>query len=327
MVDDEDALATLVLALRERPRDVGELRRLSALSPERTDRAINALVRDGLLVRRGEHLDVVDPAKPVREVAAGLAAYAEALPRLMRAWQDGVGARGHVDAEVIHGADERWLAWVRHARLHPPQAPVVLYPRLHALREVILPGMTTALAEAGGPVMRMVFPAISAATEDDRAVLDQLVADGVRVRLARSVPSWLYADPGVMAALPLVWGEGSPASVMIVGDAAVTAVASAYAELLWSTAHDFVLPRPAWADVLRLMALGMSDTAIAAASRASLRTVQRRIAEAMEHYGVGSRFELGMAWRVDPSGGATADEAVGMPAPTRAEADLSGTDR
>ena len=45
-----------------------------------------------------------------------------------------------------------------------------------------------------------------------------------------------------------------------------------------------------------MLALGMSDGAIATAQGTSVRTVQRRVAEAMEHYRVGSRFELGVAW-------------------------------
>ena len=58
-------------------------------------------------------------------------------------------------------------------------------------------------------------------------------------------------------------------------------------------------PRPEWQDVLRLLALGLSDRAIASAHGTSQRTVERRIAEAMAHYGVGTRFELGVAWSVE----------------------------
>ena len=38
---------------------------------------------------------------------------------------------------------------------------------------------------------------------------------------------------------------------------------------------------------------------IATAQGTSVRTVQRRVAEAMAHYRVGSRFELGVAWAAD----------------------------
>ena len=51
-----------------------------------------------------------------------------------------------------------------------------------------------------------------------------------------------------------------------------------------------------WEPVLRLLSQGMSDKAIAVALGTSMRTVQRRINEAMEDLGAGSRFELGFVY-------------------------------
>ena len=143
---------------------------------------------------------------------------------------------------------------------------------------------------------RAVVPASAVVTDEDRAVMDALAAAGLRLRLARRVESWLYSDPSVLCALPVVWGEHPPISTMIVRDPAIRALTAAYAEGVWSSAARYREPRPEWHDVLRLLALGMSDRAIATAQGTSLRTVERRIAEAMAHHGVGTRFELGMAW-------------------------------
>jgi DNA-binding NarL/FixJ family response regulator len=50
-----------------------------------------------------------------------------------------------------------------------------------------------------------------------------------------------------------------------------------------------------------MLALGMSDHAIATAQGTSVRTVQRRVSDAMAHYRVSSRFELGVAWAAGPA--------------------------
>jgi hypothetical protein len=134
------------------------------------------------------------------------------------------------------------------------------------------------------------------ATSHQRRLTDGLAAAGMRLRLARRVESWLYSDPPVLCALPVVWGEHPPVGIMIVRDPAIRALTAAYAEGVWPSAARYREPRPEWHDVLRLLAFGMSDRAIATAQGTSLRTVERRIAEAMAHHGVSTRFELGIAW-------------------------------
>jgi DNA-binding NarL/FixJ family response regulator len=51
-----------------------------------------------------------------------------------------------------------------------------------------------------------------------------------------------------------------------------------------------------WGPVLALLARGRTDQQIAGQLGIGVRTVRRRIAEAMDEYGVRSRFELGAAW-------------------------------
>ena len=126
-----------------------------------------------------------------------------------------------------------------------------------------------------------------------------LTEAGMNLRLARNVDTWLYSDPEVLCALPVVWGEHPPTSIMIVRDPAIRAVPAAYAELVWAGAVPYREPVPEWLDVLRMLSLGMTDRDIAAAHNTSQRTVERRIAEAMAHYRVATRFELGMAWSAE----------------------------
>lgn len=125
---------------------------------------------------------------------------------------------------------------------------------------------------------------------------------GMSLRLARRIDSCVYSDPEVLCALPVVWGEHPPTSIIIVRDPVIRAVTAAYAEQIWVGATAYREPQPEWLDVLRLLSLGMTDKEIAASQNTSQRTVERRIAEAMAHYGVTTRFELGMAWAAEQTG-------------------------
>lgn len=293
--DDPRVRQVLGVLLRVRPGTVGELRRVRGLPAGDLDEVLALLRAEGHLDLDGDTITVHPPQQALEQRAAELAARTAALPELLRQWHSGTTAP-ELDVEVVHGHQAQWEAWSRYAALRPPRAPLNLYPGLEVLRDVILPDLPAALAAHTGVRPRAVIPASAVVTADDRDVVHRLEEAGLGVRLAKHVDSWVYADHGVLSALPLTWAEHPPASIMIVCDPAITAVVSAYAELVWATAQPYDHPRQEWADVLRLLGLGMSDAAIATAGESSLRTVQRRIADAMTHYGVTSRFELGAAW-------------------------------
>jgi hypothetical protein len=295
--NEPTALRLLATLLRSRPATRAELREIRNLPADRVDGVLDQLVRAGFVEVDGERLTYRPPDLVVEQQARALAETVALLPELGREWHRGAGPSATLDVELVHGHEEQWRAWARHAALTPPIAPLNLYPTLDVLRDVIAPELTAAITPYRKDLgARAVVPASAVVTDADRAVLDVLVAAGMRLRLARRVESWLYSDPEVLCALPVVWAEHPPTSIMIVRDAAIRALTAAYAELVWSSAEPYRLPRPDWHDVLRLLALGMSDRAIATAQGTSQRTVERRIAEAMAHYGVGTRFELGMAW-------------------------------
>ena len=85
-------------------------------------------------------------------------------------------------------------------------------------------------------------------------------------------------------------------SIAIVTHPSITEIVSLYVESVWDRAIDYPLGDDGWEPVLRLLARGLSDAAIAQSLDVSPRTVHRRISEAMEHLGARSRFELGVAW-------------------------------
>jgi hypothetical protein len=236
----------------------------------------------------------------VQAVVAALREQADRVAALPRILEDEVRERtGELAVDVIHGSEAQWSAWARYAQQTPPRAPLNLYPSLDVVRSIV-PELAAAVApHAGKARFRAVVGADAVIEAADRETLGQLVASGVEVRLNASVPSWAYIDAGVLAAVPLTWGEHPPASIVVIRDAAISTALGALAEPIWAAAQpaDAVLADPG--NTLRLLALGLSDAAVATAQSSSRRTVQRRIAEAMARYGVGSRFELGVAWAAD----------------------------
>ncbi|MBO3743133.1 helix-turn-helix transcriptional regulator [Actinoplanes flavus] len=290
----EPALRLLVSLLRARPARRADLPALGL-----DDGPLDELIRAGFVAQTGDRLSYDEPAAVLARQARATADLIAVLPALAREWRN--HPRTTVGVELVHGHEEQWRAWARHAALTPPRAPINLYPSLEVLRDVIAPS----LADVAGPYpegmrqARAVLPAAAVVTDDDRAVIDVLIRTGLRVRLARRVESWLYSDPEVLCALPLTWGEDPPPSIMIVHDPAIRALTAAYCETVWRAAAPYRTPKPEFHEVLRMLALGMSDRAIATAQCTSQRTVERRIAEAMAHYAVGTRFELGMAWSAE----------------------------
>jgi hypothetical protein len=187
---------------------------------------------------------------------------------------------------------------------HPPRDPVNLNPNLSIIRSIMVPTMTVEEKRmVAQSAIRGIFPRILLSVEEDRRFLDDLRQLGMRIRIAESVPSWVYADRGVLCALPLSWAEHPPSSIAIVTHPSITEIVSLYVESVWDRAIDYPLGDDGWEPVLRLLARGLSDAAIAQSLDVSPRTVHRRISEAMEHLGARSRFELGAAWARNPHEG------------------------
>jgi len=156
------------------------------------------------------------------------------------------------------------------------------------------------IAQSG---IRGIFPRSLLADDDDRAFLAELRRLGMRIRIAETVPSWVYADRGVLCALPLDWAEHPPSSIAIVTHPSITEIVTLYVESIWDKAVDFPLADDSWEPALHLLERGLSDAAIAQTLDISPRTVHRRIAEAMEQLDARSRFELGVAWARRPEAG------------------------
>ncbi|MEO6533468.1 MAG: helix-turn-helix transcriptional regulator [Pseudolysinimonas sp.] len=307
---DPDARRVLSTIYRVRPRTLAELRALQGLPHDRLPALLRRLDAAGLIVLHGDTIEALSPDRAMAtatehvvtselEGLRALAVSAAALSALTRDWEVGSSPDDTAPwAEFVHGHEAQWKAWPRYAVTHPPRDPVNLYPDLSLLRDVMVATMTEEEKRlVAGASLRGVFPRSVLAAADDRAFLDELRGLGTRIRIIDEVPSWVYADRGLLCALPLDWGEHPPSSIAIVTHPSITEIVSLYVESIWERAVDYPLGGgDGWAPVLRLLERGLSDAAIAQSLDISPRTVHRRIAEAMARFDVNSRFELGAAW-------------------------------
>jgi len=306
---DPDARRLLSTIYRVRPSTLTELRALQGLPHDRLPDLLARLDAAGLITLDGETIEALSPdramATATEQVVTSemdglraLAVSAAALSALTRDWEVGSSPDDTAPwAEFVHGHEAQWKAWPRYAVTHPPRNPVNLYPDLEILRDVMVATMTQEekrlVAKAS---LRGVFPRALLADPESRAFLDELRSLGTRIRIIDEVPSWVYADRGLLCALPLDWAEHPPSSIAIVTHPSITEIVSLYVESIWDKAVDYPIGDDGWEPVLRLLERGLSDAAIAQSLDISPRTVHRRISEAMERFDAHSRFELGAAW-------------------------------
>ncbi|MEP6478853.1 MAG: helix-turn-helix transcriptional regulator [Rhodoglobus sp.] len=308
-LSDPETLKVLSTIYRARPQSRAELEALDSLPRHRLDEILGSLETAGLVSLEGGG---VDPRSPDRAMAAlSASVLSEEVARLgtliettatmsalTRDWELGSSGDSVSSwAEIVHGQEQQFHAWARYGATHPSRDPITLYPNLVVLRTVIYPGLLAdPVARTAAAHMRIVIPASALSQPHDRQLLDELAALGITIRILERVPSGLYADAGVLCALPLTWGEDPPISIVIIQQPTIVRVVSMYVDSLWRRAIAYPTADQTWWPILRLLANGMPDATIAATLGLSLRTVQRRITEAMDSFAVHSRFELGVAW-------------------------------
>lgn len=308
LLDDPDVLAVLRNLYRVRSATVQEFAALDSLPTARLGEILSLLETGGYLLRDGDQLTPIAPDTAVAaSVASALASLESStallgtLPLLARDWELGEsGSEYALSAEIIHGHRAQWEAWGRYAMQWPPNDPICLYPDLQILETIIAPDVARVRAETGiTTVQRAILPAAICADPANLHTIELLIAGGVELRTLARVPYWIYVDDGVYAAVPVTWDEHPPNSIIIIRQPNVVSALSFAAETMWGLAVPFTTEAEGWESVLRLLAQGLSDKAIATALDTSMRTVQRRIGEAMQELGATSRFELGVAYERD----------------------------
>jgi hypothetical protein len=307
------ALEVLRVGLRSRAGTVAELAGLAVRDEAEVRRDLAWLESEGFLELRGDKISYSAPEEVVADVVrrragdlgaemlrhlADLAEVVGHLPTLARDWDTGGAANQHLDVEVFHDPEAVVDLWhVRHGRT-PARRTDVMLPdasRLH----VADPVMQAVWHEAGqgeGNRIRVIASIADAVDPAAQQRVTEELAGGLQLRLVERPPSWFWVTDEETVALPLTWGEAWPTSVMAIRSRAVAGMASWIFERTWEHAVPARPEAASWDSLLTLMNSGATLEAASRALGISERTGRRRVSEAMDHYGAGSMFELGVAW-------------------------------
>lgn len=297
--------------LTTRPSTVAELSELAgSIGWEGAD-ALATLEDLGIAERSDGGLRITDPVRALASRAARAleaqrqsidetTALLAAIPRLASHPATEEGGDSGMIGEIVRGHDAVWESWWRHSAHLQPHNPGVVTPDAVMLKRQVLDDIERVAADFvdRGFHMRVIldiedcFGAEGTIEPWLRAQLDA----GVEVRAMVDPPSWFYVDDGVVGGIPLTWGQGNPAGMVILHASPLLQLAAAFFESLWTAAIPIGVVEAGWEPILRLLAIGRSDKQIADALGLSLRTVRRRIAEAMDELQAPTRFELGAAW-------------------------------
>lgn len=305
----------LVRMLRGRPTDLDELARVAPDMPDR-ESTLGALRERGYVESSEGALRVVPPDVAIAEnlsralqrqqdTTTSMLELLAQLPSLSRSWEMGASpAENAIQGEVIEGDANALRRWFAITARMTPNRPGAAHPDFSFIHDHIVPNRENMRREFAdrGYAIRYLFPASEFADPRNREAADLLLSLGAPVRIADRIPSWFYVDKGVMAGLPQVWGARSPGAMVMAYSPALIDAFSWLFESWWATATPYPIARRGWEPVLALMAKGRSDEQIADALGMGLRTVRRRIAEAMDDLGAPSRFELGAAWARQTTG-------------------------
>lgn len=294
--------------LRGRPADDSAARRLApdGVDPEP---AITRLIDLGYLARHADGLNVAPPEnaildRVVRMLHAQIQQLDEAIsvmeqvPALVQAWHAGVAGRATLRGEHVAGRSAVLRHWFDLSTRSVPREPRFAYPNGVVLRRLVtphLPALAERYADRSFPG-RFLIADGALDDPDVRRVLEAFASFGARVRVRADVPAWAYVERGVAASLAAADGSEIPDAATTVYDAEVVALVGALFDEWWADARPLGTGDEPWRPVLRQLAEGRSDEQAAAALGLSLRTVRRRISEAMVALDVRSRFELGAAW-------------------------------
>jgi DNA-binding CsgD family transcriptional regulator len=135
-----------------------------------------------------------------------------------------------------------------------------------------------------------------------RRIIETCTEAGEQARLLAAVPMKMKLADHTTAMLPLT--PTGAAGALVVRAPIIIAALREYFELLWERATPLTASRPAargdeltpmQMTVLKLMAQGKHDDAIARSAGISTTTVRRHITAIMNRLGVNSRFAAGAA--------------------------------
>lgn len=208
-------------------------------------------------------------------------------------------ALGLVD--VVRGSAGVWQAFWLHADLTAASEVCAVVPDLRPLIDVAEGTTLDQLAEVGQLVargdlhVRLVLPPAAAEVALTRAVGNQFVDAGMDVRVGDTA-RWFFVARGRVVATPLQWERTDEVDVAVLRTRSLVAAMEELFDLRWRESVPWGAAERSFDAVLRLLARGLDDDGVAGELGLSVRTVRRRVADAMDEYAASSRFELAHRW-------------------------------
>lgn len=310
---DVDDHALLELIYRSRPNTIAELARVAHADEAEVASGVSRLEEQGALTVREGVITYPHPATwtasvveththALRDAATAATAQIESLvaqlPSMLRHWSVGEGTADLAPVFARHGPHAAEDLWYDTSSETTGSAWAVL-PNVERFLSSD-PGRAARFgaAFAGKTSVRAILPKSMLAEPRIVALAQHYAAFGVEFRVLDDLPSWFWIDGDILA-LPFEWGEDWPTSVLGVRNAALASLGRSLFDQLWRRSESIGVSIRPWTPLLQLMRKGITLDSASRALGINPRTGRRRVAAAMEHYGVSTLFALGVAWGAD----------------------------
>lgn len=308
-----DDRSLLELIYRSRPSTVTELASVAHLDERDVLELASRLEAQGALAIRDGSLSYPHPASWTAGLVEGLArslresttvtttrvdTLVSELPSLLRHWSVGDLSEDLAPVFARHGpraAEDLWYD----TSLESTGSAWAVLPNVERFLSSD-PGRASRFGEAfaGKQHVRALLPTAVLRNPQLVALAQRYAEFGVEFRMLDELPSWFWID-GDTLALPFEWGEDWPTSVLGVRNAALAALGRTLFDQLWHRSAPLANTEHAWTPLLQLMRHGITLDSASRNLGINPRTGRRRVAAAMEHYGVSTLFALGVAWAAD----------------------------
>ncbi|MCI9857764.1 hypothetical protein [Microbacterium proteolyticum] len=318
---DDDTL--LEILLRGRPSTVADAVLTTHLDTAQVAPAVERLRERGLIGGVDDVLAYPPPAdwaneavtvhtRRVRAAAedamSGIERILENLPSILRAWSVGEASADLVPTVLRHGpyaAED--LMWELSGT--PSSSLVAVFTSVDRLMAASPDrALRFGAALSARDNVRIIVPA---SVTTDPVVLERMALygpTGLEYRSLEKAPAWFWVD-GDYLALPYVWGETTPTSVLGVRHEGLANMVRAYFDELWRRASPVGVDAQPWTSILRLMQQGYTLAGASNQLGINARTGRRRVAAAMEYYRAPTLFALGAAWTAAGADGAYPQQA------------------
>lgn len=312
--DNSPHFDLLSIALTSRAPTVSQLAELISDDEDNVLRNLKTLERLGFLELSGQNISYLPPQIAIAERADQLLAQATSTieqsvletkellataPMLLSSWNEHSSYPSGSCAQVFHGAfapTDLWLQVAATRKLKTTDGILPEARRLFAASQRQQRVWYEAIADEHLQV-RAIISSRDTTSPGATEVISADMEVGAEFRMLPAPPSWLWIADDDIVGLPFRWGEVWPTSVFATSDPAVVSLTRWLYDRLWAEAAPVVSDRKEWDAILALMNQGATLEAASHSLEMSARTGRRRIAAALEHFGVDGMFALGAAWQ------------------------------